>query len=280
MRVLVTGAGGQVGQELSRVLSSHIVDALTKEDMDITNEYVTAKAIDSFQPEVVIHTAAYTNVDGCERDPETAIRVNSEGTRNVAVASRQVGASLVYISTDYVFDGTKGEPYVESDTPNPLGWYGRSKLAGEENVRLLTTKHQIVRTAWVFGNGNTFVRNILRRAAGGQEMFGVTDEVGSPTWARDLAIGLSQLIEHQQYGTFHLTNSGSVSRYDYMTEILRLAEYSLPVVGLDTVEFQKRFPLPTRRPQYSVLANQNAAALGITLRPWRAALKDFLCTLR
>jgi dTDP-4-dehydrorhamnose reductase len=277
MRILVTGAGGQVGQELQEALVCEEIAALTKAELDITEEGNVTRAIEAFRPDVVIHAAAYTNVDGCERDPDLALSINADGTRNVAFASQRAGAALVYISTDYVFDGAKGSPYLEADSPNPLGWYGRSKLAGEEHVRQIVEKHYVVRTAWVFGNANTFVNNIIRRASEGKEMFGVTDEVGSPTWARDLALGLAQLIETKAYGIYHLTNAGEVTRFAYMQEILRLGGFDLPIVPLDTGEFQRRFPLPTRRPQYSVLANQNAASLGISLRPWQEALQEFLC---
>lgn len=280
MRILVTGAYGQLGQELKESLSRHTVLAVDVDHFDITDREATRKAVLDFRPETVIHTAALTNVDGCERDPELARRVNVLGTENIALACKEVGAAMVYISTDYVFDGTKGAPYAETDVPNPLGVYATTKLDGERAVQAIAPRFYIARTAWLYGRGNNFVKIILGRAADGKPMFGVTDEIGSPTYAKDLAGALAQLVEREAYGTYHLVNDGRCSRYEWMLEILRLGGYDQTVAPLTKAEYQARFPSPTERPGNSVLANTTAAALGIRLRPWNEALQDFIRTLR
>ncbi|MCL4534401.1 MAG: dTDP-4-dehydrorhamnose reductase [Bacteroidetes bacterium] len=297
MRVFVTGAYGQLGQELQETLAHHTLRAVDVDSFDITDRAAAIKAIAEFRPDTVIHTAAFTNVDACERDPELAHRVNALGTENIALACKEIDAAMVYISTDYVFDGTKGEPYVETDTPNPLGVYARTKHAGEVAVRSTLQRYYIARTAWLYGRGANFVKIILQRAAEGKPMFGVTDEVGSPTYAKDLAQALTRLIEsvahrrdavaqdglrpHPRYGTYHLVNEGYCSRYEWICEILRLAGYKQEVTPLTKAEFQDRFPSPTQRPGNSALKNYAAAThLGIRLRPWQEALQDFICTLR
>ncbi len=282
MRVFVTGAYGQLGQELQETLSGYTVKVVDVDDFDITDREATRRAISTFRPDSVIHTAALTNVDGCEQDPDLARRVNVLGTENIALACKEAGATMVYISTDYVFDGTKGAPYIETDVPNPLGVYARTKLEGEEVVKAHLDRYYIARTAWLYGRGHNFVKIILQRAAEGKPMFGVVDEEGSPTYARDLAGALTRLVQLEQpsYGIFHLINEGRCSRYDWIVKILRMGGYPTEVTPLTKAEFQARWPSPTTRPGNSVLANRAAAALGITLRPWQEALQDFICTLR
>lgn len=281
MRVFVTGAYGQLGQELQETLSSHTVLAVDVDSFDITDRAATLSAIAEFRPETVIHTAAFTNVDACEGNPEACHRVNALGTENVALACKEVDAALVYISTDYVFDGTKGSPYVETDTPNPIGMYARTKHEGEVAVQAILQRFYIARTAWLYGRGANFVKIILQRAAEGKPMFGVTDEIGSPTYAKDLAQALTRLIEHPRYGIYHLVNEGYGSRDEWIREILRFAGYNLPVTPLSKAEYQARFRSPTQRPGNSALRNYAAAThLGIRLRPWQEALQDYICTLR
>jgi dTDP-4-dehydrorhamnose reductase len=223
----------------------------------------------------VIHAAAATDVDGCERDPAMAMAVNAEGTRRVADGCRRSGAALVYVSTDFVFDGRKTCPYTETDEPAPLSVYGRSKAAGEQAVRETTPRWVIARTAWLYGAlGRNFVKTILGKAAGGGPLRVVDDQVGSPTYARDLAGALVRVLERNLDGVFHLTNSGSCSWYDFTREILRQGGFGhVPVSPMSSEELGR----PARRPAFSVLANAAWHAAGEpVLRPWPEALTDML----
>jgi len=264
-RIAVTGARGQLGQALQAVLTDIV--PLARAEYDITDPRVADK-IAVLQPEVVIHAAALTNVDACERDVPLAYRLNALGTQHVAQACRACGAAMVYMSTDYVFDGTKGAPYVESDKPNPLSVYGRSKLAGEYHVQAYLRKFYIVRTAWLYSRtGNSFVTRILNLAEERPYLQVVTTEFGSPTYASDLAEAIARLIEQPAYGIYHLVNEGACSRYEFARAILDLAGKSDYV--LEPVD---EFPRAARPPKYGVLQNTRAAELGIVLRPWQAAL--------
>lgn len=268
-RIALTGANGQLGRSLRDVLHDRDVLALTRADGDVTNPDVIER-IAGWRPDVVIHAAAMTDVDGCERDPDAAYRVNALGTRNVAVACQQVGAALVYVSTDYVFDGTKGAPYTEWDTPNPISVYGASKLAGEVYVKQLLNRLWIVRTAWVYRAGHkNFVATILRLAQERERLTVVDNEVGCPTYAPDLAAAIVQLIQRPLYGTYHLTNAGHCSRFEFAQKIVELA-------GLDTViEPTDHYPRAAQPPAYAPLRNFVGAEAGITLRPWQDALADY-----
>ena len=282
MKVLVTGAKGQLGIELQRALAGQSVMPLDLPELDITDPASIGEAVRGFAPEVVVHAAAMTDVDGCERNPEAAFRVNRDGTRNVALACREVGASIVYISTDFVFDGTKGSPYFEDDAPSPQGVYAASKLAGERHIQDTLENHYIVRTAWLYGPApRNFVQTILRLADERPELYGVTDEVGSPTWARDLAGALAHLVEHPTYGMYHLTGEGACSRYDFTRKILDLGgKAGARLVPLTTAEYHSRYPSPTKRPANGALANRAARALGVTMRPWEIALEEYVCSSR
>ncbi|MCL5961365.1 MAG: dTDP-4-dehydrorhamnose reductase [Chloroflexi bacterium] len=277
MRILITGAGGQLGQELPRSLEGDEVFAFDHNGLDITDLDRTRSIVRELNPEVVIHSAAYTNVDGCETDPERARLVNALGTRNVALACHDCGAAMAYISTDYVFDGTKGSPYLESDETNPISVYGESKLEGERQVRAVLSKHYIVRTSWLYSNsGKNFVKTILSLARRGG-LLGVVDEIGSPTYARDLAGGLATLIRRQDFGVFHLPNEGACSRFEWMRAIVEMAGVDTEVRPVTADEFLADHPLPARRPHNSTLKNHRAAGvLGIQLRPWRTALAEMI----
>jgi dTDP-4-dehydrorhamnose reductase len=226
--------------------------------------------------ELVIHPAAYTNVDGCARDPELAYRVNGLGTQYVALACRQLDAPLVYVSTNEVFDGRATEPYVEYDMAAPVNAYGRSKWAGECAVRELLSRFYIVRVAWLFGGERNFVRTVLRLAAEHDSLAMVADEVGSPTYAPDVAEALAKLIRQPFYGTYHLVNEGACSRLAFAGEILRQA-------GRTDVELRPIKLAEYRRdsvvPPYTPLRNLAATALGARLRPWQEALAEYLRTL-
>ncbi len=271
MRIAITGSKGQLGSALQRVLVADELLLLDLPEHDLTDLAATLGAIAAFQPEVIIHTAALTDVDGCERNPELAYRVNVLGTRNVAVAAQQCGASLVYISTDYVFDGTKGAPYWEYDDPHPLSVYGRTKWLGEQVTRDLAQRFYIVRVAWLYGAGpRNFVRTVLRLAQERRRLQMVTDELGSPTYALDVAHALNRLIRQPAYGIYHLPNAGVASRYEWAQEILRLA-------GLREVELipSTNYVRAAQVPKQAELRNFCAAELGIIMRPWREALQAY-----
>jgi dTDP-4-dehydrorhamnose reductase len=271
MRIVITGAYGQLGRSLQDVLVGHEVLLVDLPEYDVAQPGIIG-TIEDFQPGVVIHAGAFTDVDGCELDPDTAYSVNALGTRNVAVACQRCETPMVYVSTDYVFDGTKGEPYLEFEDPNPINVYGRSKLAGELLVRDLLSRFYVVRTAWLYARGgNNFVTKIVALAGEREELSVVTTEVGSPTYAPDLAEAIVRLIEYPLYGTYHLVNEGSCSRYEFASKILELAGKSgFPLHPAQT------YDRPTRVPANASLRNFCAATqLGIRLRPWEEALRSY-----
>jgi dTDP-4-dehydrorhamnose reductase len=219
-------------------------------------------------------------VDGCERDPDRAYVTNALGARYVAVAARDVGAALVYVSTDYVFDGDGGAPYLEWDEPHPLSVYGRSKLAGEREALSLNARTYVVRTSWVYSpRGRNFVKTMLRLAADRPELTVVDDEVGGPTLAADLADGIARLVGRPVYGIYHLSNAGSCSRFELARAAIQLADLPARVIPVTSADYLQRNPLPARRPANSSLRNFAAAALGIELRPWEDALREFVGAL-
>lgn len=272
MRIAITGSSGQLGQALQEAFAAHTLLAMRRPDHDITLLGPLVDALRAFAPEVVIHAAALTDVDGCERNPDLAYSVNVVGTRNVAVAAQQCGAALVYISSDYVFAGDRQEPYWEYDRPDPQSVYARTKWAGEQVVRDLMTRFYIVRVAWLYGDGpRNFVKTVLRLAAERGALRMVTDEVGSPTYARDVAQALTRLLAQPAYGIYHLTNGGVCSRYAWAQEILRLAgRQDVPLAPTEN------YPRAARVPKYVHLENSMGRALGITLRPWQEALSEYM----
>jgi dTDP-4-dehydrorhamnose reductase len=279
MRILVTGADGQLGTELMRALAPHgeLIPS-TQADMDVTDRNC-AEFVAAHQPEWVVHTAAATDVDGCEREPELAMAVNAEGTRRVAEGCRRVGAGLVYLSTDYVFDGRKGSPYAEWDPPAPLNAYGRSKLEGEQATRTVAPRWTIVRTAWLYGvHGKNFVKTILGKAAAGESLRVVDDQVGSPTYAGDVADSVALLLTRERTGIYHVTNAGTCSWYEFAREILQVTDHdATTVTPISSAELNR----PARRPAYSALENAAWQATGFPpLRPWREALAAMLAALR
>jgi dTDP-4-dehydrorhamnose reductase len=269
MRIFITGRDGQLGRSLLDILTDDQVLAVDLDDGDVTDTNIIHQ-IAEWRPDVVIHGAAMTSVDGCERDPDAAFRVNGLGTRNVALACQQADAAMVYISTDYVFDGAKGSPYTEWDTPNPISIYGASKLAGESYVKQLLSRFWIVRTAWLYRPGfKNFVATILRLAGEHDHISVVTTEIGSPTYAPDLAAAIDQLIRRPLYGTYHLTNAGHCSRFEFARKIVELA-------GLDTiVEPTDHYPRLAQPPAYAPLRNFVGAEAGIELRAWEEALQAY-----
>ncbi len=273
MRIVVTGSKGQLGRALLETMGDHTFLPIDLPEHDFTGAS-TFQAIVDFAPEVVIHGGAFTDVDGCEADPDTAYRVNALGTQNVALACQLCGAAMLYISTNEVFDGTKKEPYLEFDPPNPIGVYGKSKLAGEMYVRDLLDRFYIVRTAWLYARGgNNFVTKIIKAADEQGALRVVTDEVSSPTYAPDLAAAIAQLIRTGRYGIYHFTNRGTCSRYEFALKILALSGRGhIPVTPITSDQYRRL----ARPPLHAVLRNYcGATALGITLRPWEEALQEY-----
>lgn len=274
MRMVLTGHKGQLGRALLPLLAGHEVAGVDLPEYDITDRGALRAAIRDFRPDLILHPAAMTDVEGCARNPDLAYRVNGMGTQNVALAAAEVGAEMLYVSTNEVFDGQATEPYHEWAPRNPINAYGRSKLAGEWYVQNLLTRFYIVRTAWLYApGGRNFPHRILQLADERGSLKVVADEVGNPTYVVDLARAIAALIETHAYGVYHAVNAGAASRYDFAREILRLSgRESIPVEPLALAEFQRA----STPPAYAPLANNAAAALGITFRPWQAALAEFL----
>ncbi len=274
MRILITGADGQLGRALQRTLSAHAPAGIDLPDVDITQRWAMTEAVAAARPELVIHCAAYTDVDGCARDPRLAHRVNTLGTHNVALACQTADIPLLHISTNEVFSGDDPAGYEEWRPLSPRNAYGRSKAAAEVHVAALLRRYYIVRTAWLFApGGRNFIHAILRRARQTGAIRVVTDEIGNPTYVADLAEAIGRLIETEQYGVYHFTNSGACSRWAFANEIVRLA--GLPDV-VNTPILSSAFSRPSSPPPFGALHNHNGAAIGITLRPWAEALADYL----
>lgn len=291
MRVLITGANGQLGCELMAQrdtrMQGHVILGTTRQNMDIRDEKQVKLVLDDFYPDVIIHTAAYTAVDRAETDAVHAYAVNAFGTRNLVAAAERIGAKFVYISTDYVFDGKlRSEAYREYDATAPQSVYGQSKLAGERLTETLSSKYFIVRTSWVYGgHGNNFVKTMLRlgkeqlRLREANEPYKrlkvVADQTGCPTYTADLAGFLWGLARTERYGIYHATNQGSCSWFQFAQAIFEEAGLNVQMDACTTEEF----PRPAPRPKYSVLGQMGLLANGFTpLRPWRDALKNFLST--
>jgi len=270
MRVMVTGAGGQLGLELAEVLPGrgHETVALTRGQLDVADPEAVQRAVEAHSPELLINAAAYTNVDGCETETELAYSVNALGLRNLAQTCERLGCELLHVSTSYVFDGESDRPYEPFDPPNPISAYGRTKLAGEEYVKHLTQRWYVVRSAGVYGRGHNFVRTMLRLGAERDVLKVKDDEFISPTYARDLAEGIVEIVEAGRYGLYHLTNSGSCSWYEFTWEIFRLAGIEVEVVPIPG----SQYPLPAARPPNGVLSPLGSPEL----RHWREALADYL----
>jgi dTDP-4-dehydrorhamnose reductase len=277
MRVVITGHNGQLGRHLQAAFVQHETFTLDLPCYDITDPGVSA-CIADFRPDLVLHAAAYTDVDGSEADPETAFRVNALGTQHVATGAAWAGAAMLYVSTNEVFDGARRDPYREWDQIGPVSVYARSKSAGEQIVRDLLPRFYIVRVAWLFAPGGVnFVTKILARADKQGALRVAADEFGNPTYAPDLTDAIVRLADTRRYGIYHLTNSGFCSRYEFAREIMRLAgREDIPIAPILSSEW----PRPSRPPLHAVLANTAGVALGITLRPWQDALADYMNVLR
>jgi dTDP-4-dehydrorhamnose reductase len=273
MKLLVTGAAGMLGRDvmLAAGNAGHDVVGFGRAELDITNPAALERKFDLERPDVVINCAAWTDVDGAEEAEEAAFAVNGTGAGNVAVAAAAIGASVVYVSSDYIFDGVKGAPYVESDQPAPLSAYGRTKLAGEEATVAANKRHFVVRSAWLFGiGGPNFVETMLRLAGSGNEVLVVRDQVGSPTYTWHLAYGIVRLIEGIEFGIHHMAAAGQCSWYEFAREIFEQAKVECKVLSITTEEFGR----PAPRPPFSALTSQREHA--IRLPSWQDGLAGYL----
>ncbi len=273
MRVAITGCRGQLGTALQEALAGHCLFGLDLPEHDITAAEPLREALLAFAPQVVIHAAGYTDVDGCARDPDRALLVNALGTQNVVLSCQAAGATLVYVSTNEVFPGDREAPYLEYDPPRPINAYGYSKWVGERYVEQWGQRCYIVRISWLFGGPRSFVSKILALSERQPELAVVDDEFATPTYAPDLAQAIARLIESERFGIYHLVNEGACSRYEYAREILRLAgREHVPVRPIRLADFRRDSTPPPR----AVLRNYCAAVgLGIRLRPWPEALADW-----
>jgi dTDP-4-dehydrorhamnose reductase len=273
MKLLITGAGGMLGRDVATVASrqGHQVIALTHADLDVTDPARVERTITRQRPGAVINCAAWTKVDDAEQMEREASLVNGQGAGFIADAAAKVDAKLLYVSTDYVFDGTKAGPYTESDDPAPLQAYGRSKLAGERATALLNRRSFIVRSSWLFGpRGENFVEAMLRLGDRGGPVVVVHDQIGCPTYTGHLAVGLVRLIDGGAYGVHHMAAEGSCSWYEFAMEIFRQAEIVTRVMATNSEEMAR----PAKRPANSVLASGRETP--IRLPPWRRGLSDYL----
>jgi len=280
-KILVIGAKGMLGRDLVEALRflfrGDEVFGWDIDEIDIQEENNTIAKVESLQPGIVINVAAYTDVDRCESNGKKAFAVNAEGMRHVALGAARCGSKVVYLSTDYIFDGKKEKPYLEDDLPNPLNVYGRSKLRGEQYVQELAKDSLIVRTEWLYGkHGNNFVTSILRQAGEKRALSVVNDQIGLPTYTIDLSKAISLLIEQGARGIFHVANSDPCSWYDYAQMILKLSGIKrVEVIPISSKEAGRQ----ATRPSYSVLDTQKfRRETGMDLRPWPEALKDYLST--
>ncbi len=276
MRVALTGSDGMLGFAIKSTFTDIELVGLSRRDIDITNLDKTVSKIKEIKPDYLLHAAAYTDVDGSELNPEKAYLVNGIGTRNVTMACEAIGCPIMYISTDYVFDGAKKEPYDEWDLPNPINKYGLSKLLGERFVMSFTNRFYIVRTSWLYGkNGKNFVDSIIKLLSEKEELNVVNDQIGSPTYTNDLAVKLRELIG-RGYGVYHITNASRCSWYEFAVEIAKLSRHIRDNVKVKPATTDK-INRPARRPSFSVLANTMLRLEGIKeLRHWRDALEDYL----
>ena len=268
MKTLVLGAKGMLGQDLCPILENvglFVVEA-DRENFDLLDFETTKEAIRRIKPNIIIHCAAYTNVEKAEKESELAKKINTDATQNIAIVANEIDATLIYISTDYVFDGEKTTPYTPQDKANPISVYGKTKFLGEEAVRKYCKKHYIARTSWLYGlYGKNFVETMLS-LKDKEEIKVVDDQIGCPTWTVALSRGLISLIAGQKpYGTYHICSSGSTSWYGYAKEIFKLANEKVNLVPIKS----EQYPQKAKRPKYSVMDNDNICP------DWKVSLKEY-----
>ena len=275
MKILITGSNGMLGHDLIEALKdNHELVLTTSRTLDITDKERVFDFISQNKPDIVINSAAYTDVDGCEENQDLAYGINGEGVKNLAFACREADSALLHISTDYIFNGENTRPWVEDDEIGPISVYGKSKLKGEQAILEILDKFFIVRTAWLYGvNGRNFPKTMLELAENHSQITVVYDEVGTPTYTPDLANAISQLIETEHYGIYHITNSGSCSWCEFAKYIFEVAGKDVEVIPVTAAEFAR----PAPRPHYSVLENRNWIEKGFEpLRSYKEAIKEYI----
>ena len=274
MKIMITGAYGMLGSDLREVLKNFELICTGSKDLDITDKEKVMEFISEKSPDLVINAAAYTAVDDCETHYDEAYAVNALGPKNLAIACKSIDVPLVHISTDYVFDGSKRTPLVETDNLGPQSAYGKTKLEGEKFIQENTDKYFILRTAWLYGlHGNNFVKTMLDLAETHDEITVVNDQIGSPTYSLDLAVAITNLLHSDKYGIYHVTNEGECSWYEFAKLIFELSDVDVNVIPVSTEEF----PRPAPRPHYSVLDNKKWNASGfVAMRDYKEALGAYL----
>lgn len=276
MKILVTGAAGQLGIDVvNELMYKHEIVGLDRKSLDISNLENVLGFVCEYKPEVIINAAAFTKVDACETEVEKAYKVNSIGAKNLAIAALENNCRLVHISTDFVFDGEKGSPYLEHDNTSPLNVYGHSKLLGEKFIREICPRHYILRTSWLYGkNGANFVKTMLEISMKKELLKVVDDQVGCPTNTADLIEMIKLLINSQAYGTYHTCNSGECSWFTFAKKIFELADKKdVEILPITSLELNR----PAKRPQYSVMRNRMLELqFNYYVRSWEEALKDYM----
>lgn len=285
-RVLITGANGQLGRAVNQILKDredislintcrHESSAYCPIKLDITNPMSVMNLIQDIRPQVIINCAAHTQVDLCESDQEGAYAINALGPKYLAEAAQAVEARMIHISTDYVFNGEKGEPYTEEDAADPRNVYGTTKLAGEEFVRNICENHQIIRAAWLYGEGKSFVKTMLRLGEEKKDIRVIKDQTGSPTSAIELARALVFLLDREERGIFHAACEGTTNWYEFACEIFRLAKEEVNIIPITTDEYRTA----AKRPPYSALGSERLQEMGYHLKCWKDALKEYMDSL-
>jgi dTDP-4-dehydrorhamnose reductase len=277
MKILITGYKGMLGSDLVETLKNedkHELILTDIDDLDIANFNRVDEFLKKEKPELIINVAAYTDVDGCETNRDLAFNVNSIGPKNLAIVSNEINAKLLHISTDYVFSGDSLKFYHEDDETGPNSYYGETKLQAELFIKENTDNYFIIRTAWLYGfNGKNFVKTMVQLAKTNDKITVVNDQHGSPTFTKDLAIAISELIKTDKYGIYHVTNSDNCTWYEFAKQIFELANINVNVVPVTTEEY----PTPARRPEYSVLSNEKWENAGFkSLRSYKDALKSYM----
>lgn len=285
-KLLITGCNGQLGRAVNNLykdrkdielVNTDIFEAEGVRALDISDIDSVLELVREVKPYAIINCAAHTNVDGCEKEVDSAYKINAIGPRNLSIAANETGAKMVHISTDYVFGGNGTRPYIEFDDTNPQGMYGKTKLEGEKFVKQFAGKYFIIRTAWLYGDGKNFVKTMLRLSETNDEISVVNDQIGSPTSTKVLADIIDNLVWTDNYGTFHGTCEGQCSWAEFTEEIFRLKGIKTKVKKITSEEYAAMYPASAKRPAYSVLDNYMLRLTsGYVAQDWKDAIKDYL----